>query len=484
MQVHTPASAAHAYEEVSRGLPRSSAGSATSLAGSEPGAPSAVPQQQHPTGSGSTATTTDATSSEWPSPTYAQAAEAFKWPLLAPQALEEPGPPSATWLDEPEPKVVRACAARREAGLNACRSLPVKGPDRASLQEVVHTVNTESDRVAAVMLDALRPLLVTADAEGGVRVSRYANGNIVNAWTMAGAGATRSGSNRTGAVLNGSGGNVPTAQLRAAPTTALYQLNEVGNQLLLVCGTDGAVRVWRDYAVQGEQSLATAWQAVLLPRRGAPAWPATFAWSGREATVIAAGGKFSDRIYVWDIERESCVRTMRADLVTNNTTLGAHSSDSSPGDSFTAGQTASVSSPFAPHPCIDSLALPASGRSAKMLHVADSAGTVRVFDLRASGTGPVATLSHLRSRLAGVVVEPGGVAHRVVLGYPSGMLAFADLRGGTGGVAGSSSTTSSASSGTGGVWKVVEAHRKPYLTAVVGHPHAPLIATASTSQVS
>ncbi|KAK2075817.1 hypothetical protein QBZ16_001558 [Prototheca wickerhamii] len=411
-----------AYEELPKGMPRSVAGSVASLSGSEAGAGG---PHAGAGGGAAAAPAGDASplSKEWPSPTYAQAAEAFKWPLLAPQALEEPGPPSATWLHEPPPESVRACLARREAGLAACRQLPVTGPGRACLQDVVHTVQTDSDRVAATMLDALRPLLVTADAEGGVRVSRYGNGALVNAWSMPGTGA------------------LPQQQARAAPTVALHQLNEAGNELLLTCGADGAVRVWRDYAAKGAQRLATAWQAT---------------------TLAAAGGRLSDRVYVWDVEREACVRTVRGDL------------------SAGAGRELAPETAFAPVPCIDALALPAGGRSAKVLHVAGSGGAVHVYDLRVAGDCPVASLCHTPTRLAGLVVEPGGVPHRVILGYPSGTLAFADMRGGTGGAG---AAQGGGGTGGSGVWKVVEAHRKPYMSAIVGHPHAPLVATATTSQV-
>ena len=49
---------------------------------------------------------------------------------------------------------------------------------------------------------------------------------------------------------------------RVAPAsvTFLHQLNEVQDGLLLAGTADGAVRVWRNYALKSEQRLASAWQ--------------------------------------------------------------------------------------------------------------------------------------------------------------------------------------------------------------------------------
>lgn len=50
------------------------------------------------------------------------------------------------------------------------------------------------------------------------------------------------------------------AERQAASVTFLHQLNEVQDGLLLAGTADGAVRVWRNYALKGEQRMATAWQ--------------------------------------------------------------------------------------------------------------------------------------------------------------------------------------------------------------------------------
>ena len=73
-----------------------------------------------------------------------------------------------------------------------------------------------------------------------------------------------------------------------------------------------------------------------------------------------------------------------------------------------------------------------------------------------------------------------------MLGYPNGHLAFLDCR-----VLSSSAAAAEggAAGGAGpprvecGVWKSLEAHSKGPMTALVGHAHAPLLATATAQQV-
>lgn len=47
-------------------------------------------------------------------------------------------------------------------------------------------------------------------------------------------------------------------------------------------------------------------------QQGMPSKPAVFEWSARYGTLFAAGGRLVDRVYVWDLERESCVSQLAA----------------------------------------------------------------------------------------------------------------------------------------------------------------------------
>ena len=72
----------------------------------------------------------------------------------------------------------------------------------------------------------------------------------------------------------------------------------------------------------------------------------------------------------------------------------------------------------------------------------------------------------------GMVLEPGGVSNQLVTATATGKLKFIDFR------------MHDASGGRLGVYKTLDAHSKGSLSAVVGHPHAPLIATGTTTQVT
>ena len=74
--------------------------------------------------------------------------------------------------------------------------------------------------------------------------------------------------------------------------TSSPQLNELHNGLLMTCAADGAVRIWRNYAERGQQRLASAWQAVLVPPAGAAGLrPAVYNWSPGYSALFVAGGR-------------------------------------------------------------------------------------------------------------------------------------------------------------------------------------------------
>lgn len=63
------------------------------------------------------------------------------------------------------------------------------------------------------------------------------------------------------------------AERQPASVTFLHQLNEVQDGLLLAGTADGAVRVWRNYALKAEQRLATAWQVSITNSHWMPCLP-------------------------------------------------------------------------------------------------------------------------------------------------------------------------------------------------------------------
>ncbi|KAL4426136.1 hypothetical protein ABPG77_007418 [Micractinium sp. CCAP 211/92] len=373
---------------------------------------------------------------------YASSCRAFTWPLLAPQSQEEPGPAYATWLLPPDESKVELRRQWRHDTL--LRTRTVGQSSKVRLRDHVTTVNTETDHTAAVLLEALRPFVVTADSDGMLRISNYRSGGTINRFHAA--------SGLPGA--SGRGGSAAAGL--PVGVRALYQLNELHSGLLMACAADGSVRIWRDYTLRGQQRLATAWQSVLVPSPGSAARPAVFHWSPGYSALFAAGGRSAERIYMWDLERENCIAQLN---------LPASGSG---GDGV---------APAAEH-------MAASCHS-PLLYAADGSGMVRIFDLRSSEV--VGSVQHLRSRLAGMVAEPGGAPHHLVLGYPGAQLAFLDCRMVS---SGQPAAAAPAGSGTGeqrrlevGVWKAVEAHSKGSMTALAAHPNAPLLATATNNQV-
>lgn len=83
--------------------------------------------------------------------------------------------------------------------------------------------------------------------------------------------------------------NLP-ALLPPVPSSKL-QLNELHNGLLMCCAADGSVRIWRNYALRGQQRLASAWQSTLVPAPGSGARPAAYHWSPGYSALFAAGGR-------------------------------------------------------------------------------------------------------------------------------------------------------------------------------------------------
>ena len=125
---------------------------------------------------------------------------------------------------------------------------------------------------------------------------------------------------------------------------------------------------------------------------------------------------------------------------------------------------------------------------------------IRVFDVR-NNRAPVMTLQPFKHPAAGVVFEPNSRQNLLVAASGKGELCFVDLRKVTAtaaappaGPSPSAGTAqppaTSTSLGVGGpypigsgVVKTVLAHSKGGLSALVAHPHAPLMATGTVSQV-
>lgn len=104
-----------------------------------------------------------------------------------------------------------------------------------------------------------------------------------------------------------------------------------------------------------------------------------------------------------------------------------------------------------------------------VLFAADTNGHLSVHDLRSKKK--IFNLFAANEALAGLAVEPGGVDNQLVLAYKSGTIKFFDCR-----MFDSQKSTCS-------LWRSINGHSKGAVTTLCKHENAPLLATATSSQV-
>lgn len=104
-----------------------------------------------------------------------------------------------------------------------------------------------------------------------------------------------------------------------------------------------------------------------------------------------------------------------------------------------------------------------------ILFTADTNGYLSAHDLRSKGK--IFSIFGTKQNLAGLAVEPGGVDNQLVLAYKNGTINFFDCRM-------LDSQHSSCS-----LWRSISGHSKGSVTTLCKHENAPLLATATSSQV-
>ncbi|KAL3149110.1 hypothetical protein ABBQ32_001950 [Trebouxia sp. C0010 RCD-2024] len=363
------------------------------------------------------------------SPVYQDSCQHFSWPLLEPQAsLWRAEGKNQGWLGgsiPPDPTKMASRIREKQSSMQRCAQL---GPG-ARLKDNVHTMDSEAGSTLAVLLHPFRPLLTSVDGLGAVRVHNYRHSTVINRFH----------------VLGEAGGERGKAVRQAASVTFLHQLNEVQDGLLLAGTADGAVRVWRNYALKGEQRLATAWQAVpvaqvhsysqLYPQQ------AVFALDEPSGRLYAAGGAAASTVHTWDMSQERCTRQIYV--------------------SGTDDKSSSRTEVTVQHLAV--------ARQEPLMLAGCSNGCLQLYDLRQSQRAAASVQPH-KTPMLDMVLEPGGLQNQLVTGTSSGELQFVDFR-------------MVDSNGEMGVWKTVEAHTKGAMTAMAAHPYSPLLATATATQV-
>lgn len=346
-----------------------------------------------------------------PSNVYILSSRQYRWPLLPPFAIEDPGP---HWLRPCPPTKLLQRMHLRTSGVSRCSSVKASG---ARLREQVLAVNMGAERTSAVLLEPFKPYIVAADGEGFIRVADYLHSSAVNQFPAI-------------------AGDFP----QSCSVKSLFRVNELYNELLMCCTTDGTVSVWRNYSKAGQENLATGWQSVLVPSPGSRTADAVFAYSQEHmgGTLFAAGGRETQKgvtINAWDLHREYCVSQLTVQ----------------PKDGKSRPLQHLVASRYSP-----------------LLFAADNTGYVNIFDLR---TGHIVgeTQPFKDQNMVGMVVEPCGV-EQLVLGYRNGSISFLDCR-----MLGSPPSVA--------LMRNIEGHSKGNMTVLCGHDYAPLLASATSSQV-
>lgn len=365
-----------------------------------------------------------------PSPVYKDSCEHFSWPLLEPQAsLWRAEATNRGWLGgsiPPDPAKMASRIKEKEQSTQRCAQLG----SGARLKDNVHTIDSESSSTVALLLHPFRPLVTCVDGVGHVRVHNYRHSTVINRFHISG----QATSERKGE--------------RAAPAsvTFLHQLNEVQDGLLLAGTADGAVRVWRNYALKSEQRLASAWQTVPVAQVHSSSQQlpqqAVFALDESSARLYAAGGAAPSTVHSWDMSQERC---------TQQICVSGFAESSSTNRAGVGVQHLAVA------------------RQEPLMLAGCTNGLVQLYDLRQSQKAAASVQPH-RTSMLGMVLEPGGLSNQLVTGTSMGELKFLDFR-------------VVDSSGQMGVWKTVEAHSKGSMSAMAAHPYSPLLATATATQV-
>ncbi|MEW5306106.1 MAG: hypothetical protein WDW36_008599 [Sanguina aurantia] len=380
---------------------------------------------------------------------YQLSCEHFSRPMLEPLASawrEIEGLVEYPWTTPVDPLRRRHRVREMEGGLAKCKVIT-----NPKLKEQVISLDTHSDSVTALCFHPYHPLLVTSDGKGFIRVTNYQDSTLANSFH----------------VTNGA----PIGDTRVLPSSVnfLRQLNETEGPMLMAGSTDGAVRIWRGYALQGAHRMASAMQTVQILLPPAAGFPAVFEWCPSRSHLFATGGCHPDVVCCWDLAHEMCNNMIQLGSSANG---GFGSGSGGGGGSVSSGGGAASSSL-----CVERLAL--SAVDPNMMLSCCSDGTLRVFDLR-SGRSPELILQPFggRASVTGMALEPNGRKALVVVTSDKGEMRFLDLL-----KASSEQWSSTADASASATLKVVTAHSKGGISALVAHPHACLMATGTSTQV-
>ena len=113
-----------------------------------------------------------------PSQVYLTSCKQYRWASLPPLALEERGP---SWLRPVSPAKIQERLQVRDEGIAKCGAVAAGA---VRMREQVVSVNVAAERTTALLLEAFKPRLVTADGDGTIRVTDYAYSSVLNQFSV------------------------------------------------------------------------------------------------------------------------------------------------------------------------------------------------------------------------------------------------------------------------------------------------------------
>ncbi|ACO63090.1 predicted protein [Micromonas commoda] len=285
---------------------------------------------------------------------------------------------------------------------------------KETLKLTEHLASIDMDESAApacMLMHPIAPTAAIADDRGVVRVWDYQSGAVLNRFS---------------------------AGMPGRSVASLSLVNDLDDALLMTGGADGSVRVWRNYALQGEETLVTALRALPLPsaahgeqRGGTSDASGVVSWQQQSGCLYASGDTQPvPLLRVWDMTRELCLESLQMQ---------------SPGTCLTA--------------------------EGALLMAGAADGAVLSFDLRT----PARLLSVVQTHqhpVVSILLQPGQTSNLVVTGSVNGEMKFCDLRNAAKPFYTTEVQRPSAGPGGG----------RPTLSALVAHKYAPVIASGSSER--
>ena len=403
-------------------------------------------------------------------------------------------------------------ARRRVVEENARRSGRAR---REQLKLTEHLASIDMDSGATptrIVMHPLTPTAAVADDRGCLRVWDYQTGRVLNRF---GAGFEREGEHNrergerpASAARDARGGRDARGASRDAAASAgavasLQLMNDLDDSLLLAGAGDGRVRVWRDYARQGEEKLVTALRALPKPpgarRAGFHAsrsfGAASPRLSSRDGFFEGGGGGSHPEGF----DRTSNARGRRSAAVVWQQQSGClyACGDSDPGPLLRVWDMTRETR-------LESLATPSPGTcltaEGALLMAGAADGAVLSYDLRTPARLLSAVQTHRREVVA-ILLQPGNTGNLVVTGSVDGEMKFCDLRnaakpfhtarvmgnntpngGGAHGERGGSGGAHGERGGSGGGARGDGSDAPHLLSALVAHSHSAIIASGSAER--